>query len=157
VKPKYLVSDKGTQFTSTEFCNWCADNEIKQRFGATGKHGSIAVTERIILTYKECCTRRILVPLSKNEMAHETKLFFSWYNEYRPHMTLSGKTPNEVYYNRRAANSKPRIETRPLAKHQTPCASPRMCIAGRAGAKVKVRLDFLEGRLHLPIIKVERV
>jgi hypothetical protein len=72
-------------------------------------------------------------------------------------MTLSGKTPNEVYYNRYAANAKPRIETRPLAKHKTPCASPRMRIAGRAGAKLNVRLEFLEGRLHLPIIRVERV
>ncbi|GHT46462.1 hypothetical protein FACS189454_07630 [Planctomycetales bacterium] len=89
-------------------------------------------------------------------MQDETELFFDWYNKYRPHMTLSGKTPNEVYFYRHAANAKPRIETRPLAKHKTPCASPRMCIAGKAGTKVKVRLDFLEGRLHLPIIKVER-
>ena len=76
---------------------------------------------------------------------------------YRPHMTLDGKTPNEVYFGRHAANAKPRIETRPKAKHSTPCASPRMCIGGKAGAKVKVRLEFLEGRRHLPIIKVERI
>ncbi|MDR1477436.1 MAG: integrase core domain-containing protein, partial [Planctomycetaceae bacterium] len=129
----------------------------KQRFGAIGKHGSIAVTERVILTYKEGCTRRILVPISKNEMIHETKLFFDWYNEYRPHMTLNGKTPNEVYYHRHAANAKPRIETRQKAKHSTPCAKPRMCIAGKAGTKIKLHLEFLEGRLHLPIIKVERI
>jgi hypothetical protein len=71
-------------------------------------------------------------------------------------MSLGGKTPNEVFYKRRAANAKPRIETRPLAKHSTPCSAPRMCIAGRSGTKVNVRLEFLEGRLHLPIIKVER-
>jgi hypothetical protein len=157
VKPKYLISDKGTQLTSSEFRSWCNENEIKQRFGAVGKHGSIAVTEHVILTYKEGCTRRILVPLSKNEMQDETELFFEWYNEYRPHMTLSGKTPNEMYFHRHPANAKPRIETRPLAKHKTPCASPRMCIAGRAGAKINVHLDFLEGRLHLPIIRVERI
>ncbi|MDR3111013.1 MAG: DDE-type integrase/transposase/recombinase [Planctomycetaceae bacterium] len=157
VKPKYIISDQGTQFVSAEFQSWCNDNKIKQRFGAVGKHGSIAVTERVILTYKDGCTRRILVPLSKNEMANETRLFFNWYNEYRPHMTLLGKTPNEVYFHRHPANAKPRIETRPLAKHKTPCASPRMCIAGRAGAKINVRLDFLEGRQHLPIIRVERI
>jgi hypothetical protein len=28
-----------------------------------------------------------------------------------------------------------------------------MSIAGRAGAKVKLRFEFLEGRCHLPIIK----
>ncbi|MDR3109111.1 MAG: integrase core domain-containing protein [Planctomycetaceae bacterium] len=157
VKPKYIVSDQGTQFTSSEFRSWCNENEIRQRFGAVGKHGSIAVTERVILTYKDGCTRRILVPLSKNEMQDETELFFEWYNEHRPHMTLSGKTPNEVYFHHHPANAKPRIETRPLAKHKTPCAKPRMCIAGRAGTKINIRLDFLKGRQHLPIIRVERI
>jgi hypothetical protein len=90
-------------------------------------------------------------------MIHETKLFFNWYNEQRPHMTLSGKTPNEVYYHRHAANAKPRIETRAKVRHSTPCAKPRMCIAGRAGTKINVRLEFLDGRLYLPILKVERI
>ena len=115
------------------------------------------LTERVILTYKDGCTRRILVPISRNEMLRETLLFFEWYNEHRPHMSLNGKTPNEVYYHCHATNAKPRIETRPLAKHSTPCAAPRICIAGRVGAKVKVKLEFLEGRQHLPIIKVERI
>ena len=157
VKPKYLISDQGSQFVAAEFQAWCKANEIKQRFGAIGKHGSIAVTERAILTYKDSCIRHILVPISRMEMFEETRLFFEWYNEHRPHMTLMGKTPNEAYFGRHAANAKPRIETRPFAKQKTPCASPRMCIAGKAGAKVRVRLEFLEGRLHLPILKVERI
>ncbi len=131
--------------------------ERYQRFGAIGKHGSIAVTERVILTYKDGCTRRILVPISHKDMIAETELFFEWYNEHRPHMSLGGKTPNETYFGLRAANAKPRIETRPLAKHSTPCAKPRMCFSGKVGAKIRVRLEFLEGRLHLPILKVERV
>jgi hypothetical protein len=90
-------------------------------------------------------------------MIHETQLFFDWYNEYRPHMTLSGKAPNEVYYHRHAANAKPRIETRSKVKHSTPCAKPRMCIAGKAGTKIKLHLEFLEGRLYLPIIRIERI
>jgi transposase InsO family protein len=73
VKPKYLVSDQGSQFVAAEFRSWCSENDIKQRFGAVGKHGSISVTERVILTYKDGCTRRIPVPI----------LFFEWYNEYR--------------------------------------------------------------------------
>jgi len=157
VKPKYLVSDQGVQFVANEFRGWCLENGIKQRFGAVGKHGSIAVTERVILTYKDGCTRRVLVPISRNEMIRETRLFFEWYNEHRPHTSLNGKTPNEVYFNLRSKNTLPRIETRPRAKHSTPCAKPRMCIAGRAGAKIKARLEFLEGRQHLPIIKVERI
>jgi hypothetical protein len=37
-----------------------------------------------------------------------------------PNMTLNGKTPNEVYYHRHAANAKPRIETRSKVKLQLP-------------------------------------
>jgi putative transposase len=157
VKPKYFISDQGTQFTSTEFRQWCTENNIKQRFGAIGKHGSIAVTERVILTYKDGCTRQIVVPILKDDIIHETKLFFDWYNEHRPHTTLNGKTPNEVYYHRHAANAKPRIETRPKVKYSTPCTKPRMCIGGKAGTKIKLRLEFLEGRLYLPIIHIERI
>jgi hypothetical protein len=45
----------------------------------------------------------------------------------------------------------------PKVKHSTPSAKPRMCIAGKAGTKIKVRLEFLEGRMYLPIIRVERI
>ncbi|MDR0704264.1 MAG: hypothetical protein LBF88_04675 [Planctomycetaceae bacterium] len=72
-------------------------------------------------------------------------------------MTLNGKTPNEVYYHCYAANAKPRIETRPKVKHSTPCAKPRMCIAGKAGTKIKLRFEFLEGWFYLPIIRVDRI
>ena len=101
VKPKYLISDQGVQFVANEFREWRQTQDIKQRFGAVGKHGSIVVTERVILTYKDGCTRRILVPISRNEMIQETKLFIEWYNEHRPHKSLNGKTPNEVYFKRR--------------------------------------------------------
>ncbi len=157
MKPKYLVSDQGVQFVAAEFKAWCKANNIKQRFGAIGKHGSIAVTERAILTFKDGCPRRILVPISRKDMIEETELFFDWHNSHRPHMSLGGKTPNEAYFGLHAANAKPRIETRPLAKHSTPCAKPRMCIAGKSGTKIRMRLEFLEGRLHLPIPKVERI
>ncbi|MDR2439672.1 MAG: hypothetical protein LBE12_09940 [Planctomycetaceae bacterium] len=100
---------------------------------------------------------RIVIPISKDDMIHETKLFFDWYNEYRPHTTLNGKTPNEVYYHRHAANAKPRIETRPKVKHSTLCAKPRMCIADKIGTKIKLRLEFLEGQLYLPLIRIEQI
>ncbi|MDR2441618.1 MAG: hypothetical protein LBE12_19830 [Planctomycetaceae bacterium] len=70
---------------------------------------------------------------------------------------LNGKTPNEVYYHRHAANAKPRIETRPKVKHSTPFAKPRICLADKAGTKIKLRFEFLEGRLYLPIIRVEQI
>jgi hypothetical protein len=31
----------------------------------------------------------------------EVSFFIDWYNDQRPHMTLQGATPNEVYFRRR--------------------------------------------------------
>ena len=143
IKPKYFVSDKGVQFDSHAFRKWCSDNGVKNRYGAVGRHGSIAVTERFIKSLKYEYLNRIVVPLSQSDMENEVQSYISWYNEYRPHTRHFGKTPNEVYFNRRAANTLPRIEPRTYAKHSTPCASPRMMIRGKAGIKVKLVIDFI--------------
>ncbi len=98
----------------------------------------------------------ILVPISKNDFENEIGLWREWYNSHRPHMTLRGKTPDEVYYGLRSSNTLPRIEPRPKARHATPCAKPRMMMAGKAGRKFDLRIGFLEGRTHLPILSVRR-
>jgi len=74
---------------------------IKPRFGAVGKHGSVAVTERVIKTLKHEWLR--CVPLIKG-FDHLTSLcteFESWYNGWRPHMTLGGLRPDDFYYDRK--------------------------------------------------------
>jgi transposase InsO family protein len=157
VKPKYFVSDKGAQFDSCSFRKWCRDNGIKNRYGAVGKHGSIAVTERVIKSLKYEYLNRIVVPLSQRDMERNVQFYVAWYNEARPHTRHFGKTPNEVYFKRRSANTLPRIEPREFAKHSTPCTSPRICIRGKAGVKIKLTLDFYEGNKLLPIVKIERV
>jgi len=157
IKPKYFVSDQGVQFDSCDFRSWCNNNSVKNRYGAVGKHGSIAVTERIIKSLKYEYLNRIVVPLSQNDMENEMRSYVSWYNEHRPHTRHFGRTPNEVYYNRRAANTLPRIEPRKYAKHSTPCAAPRMCIRGKAGVKVKLVVDFVNGNRLLPVVKIEKV
>ena len=62
VAPKYLITDHGMQFVAVAFTNWCPRRGIRQRFGAIGKYGSLAVIERFIRTMKNEATRRILVP-----------------------------------------------------------------------------------------------
>jgi len=61
--PKYIICDKGKQFRCDAFKAWCDGHGITPRFGAVGRHGSIALVERFILTLKNECTRIILVPL----------------------------------------------------------------------------------------------
>jgi len=46
-------------FISDLFAELLRRWNVKQRFGAVGKHGSIAVTERAILTLKQEWLRRV--------------------------------------------------------------------------------------------------
>ena len=157
VKPKYLISDQGPQFSPDAFEAWCKRKGVEPRFGAIGKHGSIAVVERFILTLKNECTRRITVPLRRENMRRELTLHFDWYNEHRPHEFLIGRTPNEVYHDRPAANEEPRIEVRPLWPPNASCATPAAAIDGEPGLKVKLVVSYHAGRKHLPIIQLKRI
>jgi len=150
--PKYLISDKGGQFWCDEFKDWCRPWQIKPRFGAVGKHGSIAVIERFIGTLKREGTRRILIPLRSAAFREELKLICDWYNEFRPHQALKGCTPNEVYHRRRPANRKPRCEPREGWPRSSRCAAPQTLVAGQPGNEFSITVDFLAGRKHLPIL-----
>ncbi|MCH8044617.1 MAG: DDE-type integrase/transposase/recombinase [Planctomycetes bacterium] len=117
VKPKYLICDKTMQFWCEGFKDWCEWKGIEPpRYGAVGQHGSIAVVElveRFILTMKNEGTRRYLVSLRRETFRDELVLFIDWYNEYRPHTTLGGKTPEEVYHHRYARQSQTKDRTSP--------------------------------------------
>jgi putative transposase len=156
-EPKYLISDKGSQFwPSNGYKRWCKRRGIRPRFGAVGQHGSIAVVERLIRTLKEGI-RRIVVPLRRDEMRQELLSLVEWYNEFRPHMTLRGRTPNEVYFGRFPANRRPRLEPRPHWPRGSPCAVPQVLVAGQPGDKFVLELRHHDGRLHLPVVKLRRV
>ena len=67
------------------------------RYGAIGKHGSIAVTERVIKTLRY--EWLAFIPLIKgfDHLNGICAAFVLWYNSYRPHMTLNGFTPDAFY------------------------------------------------------------
>jgi putative transposase len=112
VNPKYIISDKGQQFWCDVFKDWCDGHGITPRFGAVGQHGSIALIERFILTLKNEGMRFILVPLRTDAFHQELMCFTCWYNQSRPHSSLNGRTPHEVYYDVFPACQRPRLEPR---------------------------------------------
>jgi putative transposase len=61
--PKHIISDQAPVFTGEAFAELLRQWNIKPRFGALGKSGSIAVTERLIKTLKYEWLRR--VPISR--------------------------------------------------------------------------------------------
>jgi len=156
-KPKHLITDKGSQFWCSGFKAWCKRKEIKPRFAAVGKHGSIAVTERLILTLKQMIAWLTLVPYRHEAFLKELHYICQWYNEHRPHMSLGGTTPHEVYRRERhPANRRPRFEPRPNWPRPSPCAQPVTLVKGKPGLRLELDVQFLGGRKHLPIVRLRR-
>ncbi len=156
-KPKYLICDQGKQFWCEGFKDWCRHRKgIRPRFGAVGQHGSIAVVERFIQTVKVECTRRLLVSLRVKTIRQELSWFTVWYNQHRPHSTLGGRTPDEVYFRQRPANRSPRFEPRALWPRPAPCALPQVLVKGQPGVRIEMEVSYQHSRKHLPIAVIRR-
>jgi hypothetical protein len=156
--PKYIVCDRGGQFDCDGFRKWCKRRGIKHpRYGAVGKHGSIAVVERAILTIK--CLLHCLPYVSYRREAFQRQLTATveWYNESRPHTWLGGKTPNEAYYGKFPANRRPRFEPRSRWPRGSSCAQPWALMRGSPGANLTLEVDYHQDYKHLPIVKLKRV
>ena len=153
-RPKYIISDKGVQFREA-YRDWCAARGIKQRFGALGEHGSIAVVERFILSLKNECTRRILVPPQIDDFREELFTYCRWYNEVRPHQSLCGRTPSEVSGDVAAAvvaRFEPRIR---LLESNQRCRKPDSITVVPVD-NLRLCVDRFEGRAHLPVVRLDR-
>ena len=154
--PKYLISDKASQFWCPEFKGWCDRKGITPRFGAVGKKGSIAVIERFIRSLKRECLRVILVPLREQAILHELALFADWDNEHRPHSALFGQTPAEVYRGVVPACQLPRFEPRAKWPRRALCSSPQASVVGEPGGVIRLDVRYHAGRRHLPIVSLKR-
>ncbi len=154
--PKYLICGKGKQFWCQRFKAWCKKKDIRPRFGAIGQHGGIAVVERFIQTVKVECTRQLLVSLRPQTFRQELAWFGVWYNENRPHTTLGGRTPDEVYFSRWPANRSPRFEPRAHWPRSACCALPQVLVKGQPGVRIELEVCFQHGRKHLPVVTLRR-
>ena len=157
-RPKYVVTDRGTQLACRTYRQWCGSRRprIHPRFGAVGQYGSIALVERFVRSLEDECPRRILVPLSLQGMRVELDLYIMWYSQYRPHKVLCGKTPVEVHSGSIPAHELPRMEPRRRWSAASRCASPQAPICGQPGARIQLHVSFLEGRRHLPIVELRQ-
>jgi len=155
--PRHIVCDRGKQFDCKAFRKWCRRKGIKRpRYGAIGKHGSIAVVERVILTIKCLLSCLPIVPYRREAFLRELTATAAWYNQCRPHTWLGGKTPNEVYYGQFPANRRPRFEPRSRWPRGSPCAKPWALVRGSPATKLTLEVSFHAGRKHLPVVKLKR-
>lgn len=88
-------SDRGTQYTSSEFAEYCAGHGIRRSLGRTGICYDNAVSESFFATYKKEFIHTRPWPALKELK----KMTFDWieayYNTQRRHSTLGYLTPRE--------------------------------------------------------------
>ena len=99
--PKHIISDQDKVFIGAVFAELVGKYHIKQRLGAIGKHGSICVTERVNKTLKYEWLKRVVFIKGFDHLVALCEEFEDWYNAWRPHMTLDGLRPDDVYYGRK--------------------------------------------------------
>ena len=96
-KPKPLISDQGSVFTSAAFREFIDLYDVKIRYGAVGQHGSIAVTERVIETLKYEWLKKVAIIRGFRHLTQLCTSFTECYNNWRLHEFLGSATPGSVY------------------------------------------------------------
>ena len=124
---------------------------VRPRFGAVGRHGSIAIIERFHRTLKEQGLRKILIPYAIEDFQGELDVFTSWYNSVRPHSALQAATPDEIFSGSSPPLSRTRIEVRP----KYPISADALA-SGTVVRLETVRLEAasFQRRKHLPDVKL---
>jgi len=103
--PKHIISDQANVFTGGAYAELLDHWDVKPRWGAIGKHGSIAVTERANKTLKYEWLKRVPVIMGLEHLERLCDEFSEWYNSWRPHMFHEGQRPDDVFYGK--ASKKP--------------------------------------------------
>jgi len=96
-RPEIFNSDQGAQFTSEEFIGILKDAEIRISMDGRGRLYDNIFVERLwrSVKYEEVYLNDyISVPVARKGLGD----YFEFYNTERPHASLAGKTPFEVYY-----------------------------------------------------------
>lgn len=136
--PRHLVSDQGKQFTAATFERALELLGVRQRFGAIGYKGSIALLERWWRTLKDSLRLPLFRPLTQNTLEARLAYFVQHYSFFRPHQALGGRTPAEAFFAWPAAE---KMATSP----------PR----GRRGAPSPAppfQIDFLDPERRHPVL-----
>jgi len=129
--PRHFVSDHGEQFTGEPFQNALHTLGTRPRLGAIGESGSIAIVERLWRTLKQILDIQERPEVVLDLLARRVQLAVLWYNHLRPHMSLKGATPVEVY-----------LALRPA--HLDAIPAPRGW-PGQPGPPIEIEFRFMDG------------
>ena len=94
-KPLTVVSDNGTELTSTSILRWSQERDIEWHYIAPGKPTQNAFVESFNGRLRDECLNETLF----TSLAHARSILAAWkhdYNTVRPHSKLAGRTPAEI-------------------------------------------------------------
>jgi putative transposase len=94
-RPKTIVSDNGTEFTSVAVLRWSQDQRLDWHYIAPGKPMQNGYVESLNGRLRDECLNETLF-LS---LGHTRRVLAAWredYNHVRPHSGLGGATPAEI-------------------------------------------------------------
>jgi len=97
-RPRHLVVDQGSQFTATDYKQHVDTQKIRIRYGAVGETHSLGLIDRFFRTLKDSLSLRSLRPWHFRDFRRRLTLALVHYAYVRPHASLGGFTPIEVYY-----------------------------------------------------------
>jgi transposase InsO family protein len=139
-QPDHFVTDKGKQFEAGILDELLDELDVGHRIGAVGRHGSIALIERLWRTAKETLDFDSVRPNVPAILAERIAVVIDYYNTRRPHMALGNATPEEIYTGRPSrAHSAKRV---PRAWRGEP--SPPVPFVIRYAFPHEHRLPYLE-------------
>lgn len=97
-KPKTIVSDNGTEFTSMAILKWCQETKIGWHYIAPGKPQQNGFVESFNGSFRDECLNETLFS-SLTDARHHIRLWKEDYNVIRPHSSLGNLTPREYAQN----------------------------------------------------------
>jgi putative transposase len=96
-KPEIFNTDQGSQFTSIDFTDVLIDAGIKISMDGKGRWLDNVFIERLWKSLKYECVYLNYFKTAK-ELKQGLTSWLDFYNKNRPHSSLDGQTPNEVYF-----------------------------------------------------------
>ena len=104
-RPQIINSDQGSQFTSNEWVNSLAINDIQISMDGVGRWADNIYIERFWRTIKQ---EEIYINPSDNltDLNNQITKFIEFYNYQRPHQSLKYLTPSQVFYEDNAKRKK---------------------------------------------------
>jgi transposase InsO family protein len=127
---RHLVVDHGPQFVAQEFREFVDKQGILPRYGAVGQFHSIGLIDRFFRTLKASLGLPFYRPWNPVDFKRRLNLALVHYSYVRPHSSLEGMTPIEVYHGIRGHLPRP--------------VSPPRGRAGEPGIEIPFDYVFLD-------------